>query len=89
MWMSLEQLCRRMGISYRTAHKYLRAGLIPEHLTRREEMINHVQAWRIHEDAIPWFERILHHNLEKIHGCNPSLWAVRKYESDRKRGLVE
>ena len=89
MEMTLAQFVKRTGLGNRTIRKYLYEGKIPSCFLRRVETRNKVQAWRIHEDAIPWVERILATNLENIHGCNPALWAVRKLESDRKRGLVE
>lgn len=87
--MTLDQLVKRTGIGTRTVKKYLNEGLIPSHLASTSKNKWGTDQWEIHEDAIPWFERILSHNLEKIHGCNPALWAVRKLESDRKRGLIE
>ena len=88
MEMELKQFVKRVGMGERTVKKYLREGLIPAHLARKQPTKERWK-WMIHEDAIPWFERVLAHNLEKIHGCNPALWAVRKLESDRKRGLIE
>jgi len=89
MLMDLQTLIKRVGIAERTAKKYLREGLIPEHLAWRTGRGRIPLEWVIHEDAIPWFERILKTNLENIHGCNPALFAIRKYVSDKKRGLVE
>ncbi len=86
---TLQQAVKRLGMAERTVKKYLRDGLIPEHLAWRQGTGRLKTKWIITEDALPWFERVLKHNLEKIHGCNPALWAVRKLESDRKRGLVE